>query len=89
MVLEQIAATVDCICQLSAALQVNAFVVEKDAQAVTVAIERMAHSTGIMADMCGARCGAPSYVMVKGGPDAWLMPSPCNPIASYGEAANA
>lgn len=88
MVFEQIASTAGVIQQLTSALQVEAFDSQEDAGAVQEATHRLAGLVGLMADLYGSRCGAP-YAMVKGGPDAWLMPRAFNPKGSHGEGANA
>lgn len=69
----EIASTADVIQQLTSSLQAEAFDTAEDAEAVQTAVHKLAALTGFMADLYGSRCGAP-YAMVKGGPDAWLMP---------------
>lgn len=73
LVFAEIASTADVIQQLTSALQAEAFDAEEDAEAVQAAVHKLVGLVGFMADLYGSRCGAP-YAMVKGGPDAWLMP---------------
>lgn len=74
----EIASTAEVIQQLSSALQADALETREDAEAVQTAVHKLAALTGFMADLYGSRCGAP-YAMVKGGPDAWLMPRSFSP----------
>lgn len=70
---EQIASTAGVIQQLTISLQVDAFDAKEDAGAVLAATDKLAGLVGFMADLYGSRCGG-NHAMVKGGPDAWLMP---------------
>lgn len=72
-VFAEIASTADVIQQLTSALQADCFDSQADAEAVQAATNKLAGLVGFMADLYGSRCGG-SYAMVKGGPDAWLMP---------------
>lgn len=85
-VFAEIASTADVIQQLTSALQVDAFDSEEDAGAVQAATDKLAGLVGLMADLYGSRCGAP-YAMVKGGPDAWLMPRVFKSAGMEGGAA--